>query len=153
MQAERSGPRAQLGDANRWLELAQSTAYAGGPALGGAIAGSTGAPAACVLATALSILAVILLRGLPDSRGSGLEGVRIMTATFGARPIRATLGAVVAARSGVEACLLVATGGFLMQLLAISGSQVPKFKESTLNKGQISDLAAVGRSGEHPISP
>ena len=39
-------PRAQLGLANRWLELARSVAYAGGPALGGAIVGWTGASAA-----------------------------------------------------------------------------------------------------------
>lgn len=58
-------PRAQLGAANRWLELARSAAYAGGPALGGALVGWTGAPAAYVLATALSILAVLLLAGLP----------------------------------------------------------------------------------------
>jgi len=271
-------PRAQLADANRWLELARSVAYAGGPALGGAIVGWTGAPAAYVLATVLSILAVMLLRGLPDSRGSGRKGVRnllyelkegaafvtthdllrpilitaiffntawfvlqaiyvayavqnlglsptavgitlgiygggmvvgallaplvarklsfgmmivvgplfgfcaaivmlltiwvpggflpavsfflfgsgpilwtittttlrqavtpdamlgrvsalIMTATFGARPIGAAMGAVVAARFGVEACLLVAAGGFLIQLLVISGSRVPKLKE------------------------
>lgn len=270
-------PRAQLGDANRWLELARSAAYAGGPAIGGAIVGWTGAPSAYVIATVLSILAVMFLRGLPDSRGSGRKGMRsllhelkegaafvathdllrpilttaiffntawfvlqaiyvayavqnlglsptavgitlgiygggmvvgallapvvarrlsfgmmivvgplfgfcaalvmlltiwvpsgvlpavsfflfgsgpilwtitttlrqavtpdamlgrvsalIMTATFGARPIGAALGAVVAARFGVEACLLVATGGFLIQLLAISVSRVPKLKE------------------------
>jgi len=271
-------PRAQLGDANRWLELARSAAYAGGPAIGGAIVGWTGAPAAYVLATVLSILAVMLLRGFPASNAAGRTGPRnllhdlkegaafvsthdllrpilitaiffntawfvlqavyvayaiqnlglsptavgitlgiygggmvigalvapivarrlsfgmmivvgplfgfcaalvmlltiwlpsgflpalsfflfgagpilwtittttlrqavtpdamlgrvsalIMTATFGARPIGAALGAVVAARFGVEACLLVATIGFLIQLLTICGSQVPKLRE------------------------
>lgn len=58
-------PRAQLAAANRWLELARSTAYAGGPALGGALVGWTGAPAAYSLATTLSVLAVMLLAGLP----------------------------------------------------------------------------------------
>ena len=59
-------PRAQLGLANRWLELARSVAYAGGPALGGAIVGWTGASAAYVIATVLSLLAVVLLAGLSD---------------------------------------------------------------------------------------
>lgn len=62
-------PRAELSAANRWLELARSTAYAGGPVLGGALVGWTGASAAYVLATALSVLAVLLLAGLP-SEGS-----------------------------------------------------------------------------------
>jgi hypothetical protein len=35
-------PRARLADANRWLELARSAAYAGGPALGGALVGWIG---------------------------------------------------------------------------------------------------------------
>ncbi len=58
-------PRAQLADANRWLELARSSAYTAGPALGGALVGSTGAPIAYVLATILSVAAVMLLSGLP----------------------------------------------------------------------------------------
>ncbi|MFT4014111.1 MAG: MFS transporter [Paracoccus sp. (in: a-proteobacteria)] len=271
-------PGAQLGNANRWLELARSAAYAGGPAIGGAVVGWTGAPAAYVLATILSILAVMLLRGLPNSRLPGRKGARgplyelkeavafvtnhdllrpimitaiffntawfvlqaiyvayavqhlglspvevgvtlgiygggmltgallapvvarrlsfgmvivigplcgfsaalvmlltiwmpggflpaisfvlfgagpilwsiatttlrqtvtphamlgrvsalIMTVTFGARPIGAALGALVATRSGAEACLWVATGGFLIQLLTICGSRVPKLKK------------------------
>ncbi|MBB6485912.1 MFS transporter [Rhizobium lusitanum] len=58
-------PRAQLSDANRWLELARSAAFTAGPALGGALVGWTGAPAAYVLATTLSLLAVFCLAGLP----------------------------------------------------------------------------------------
>ncbi len=58
-------PRTRFADANRWLELARSTAYTAGPALGGALVGWTGASAAYVLATVLSILAVLLLAGLP----------------------------------------------------------------------------------------
>ena len=57
----------QLAGANRWLELARSSAFVAGPSLGGAIVGWTGAPAAYVLATSLSILAVLCLRGLPDA--------------------------------------------------------------------------------------
>ncbi len=270
-------PRAQLGAANRWLELARSAAYAGGPALGGALVGWTGAPAAYALATALSILAVLLLAGLPKERaeerprrdllhdlkegaqfigghelllpilitavffntawfvlqaiyvayavhdlgltptdvgltlgiyGAGmiagawvapvlarrfsfgtmivigpltgftaslvmvltlwfptvlLAGLSfflfgagpilwsittmtlrqavtpnamlgrvsalIMTATFGARPIGAAIGAVVAAHYGAPACLAVAAAGFLIQLLVISASSVPRLRE------------------------
>jgi predicted MFS family arabinose efflux permease len=59
-------PRAQLGLANRWLELARSAAYAAGPAIGGAIVGWTGASAAYVIATVLSLLAVVLLAGLRE---------------------------------------------------------------------------------------
>ncbi|RWR05631.1 MFS transporter [Sinirhodobacter populi] len=58
-------PRAQLAAANRWLELARSAAYTAGPALGGALVGWTGAPAAYALATVLSLLAVLFLVGLP----------------------------------------------------------------------------------------
>ncbi|MCU4182359.1 MFS transporter [Bosea sp. BH3] len=270
-------PRAQLGAANRWLELARSAAYAGGPALGGALVGWTGAPGAYALATALSILAVLLLAGLPKEEtqarprrdllhdlkegaafigghallrpilvtavffntswfvlqaiyvayavqnlgltpgnvgvtlgiyGAGmiagawvapalarrlpfgtmivigpltgfaaatvmlltlwfptvlLAGLSfflfgagpilwsittmtlrqavtpnamlgrvsalIMTATFGSRPIGAAIGALVAARYGAPACLAVATAGFLLQLLVITASSVPRLRE------------------------
>ena len=59
-------PREQLAAANRWLELARSAAFAVGPALGGAIVGWAGAPSAYVGATILSLLAVLLLSGLPE---------------------------------------------------------------------------------------
>lgn len=59
--------RNQLAEANRWLELARSAAYAGGPALGGAVVGWSGAPTAYVIATMLSLLAGILLMRLPES--------------------------------------------------------------------------------------
>jgi len=58
-------PRAQLADANRWLELVRSAAFAAGPALGGALVGRTGASAAYVLATVLSLLAALSLTGIP----------------------------------------------------------------------------------------
>ncbi|MCX8996981.1 MFS transporter [Rhizobiaceae bacterium BDR2-2] len=270
-------PRAQLADANRWLELARSAAYAAGPALGGALVGWTGAPAAYVLATVLSLLAVLLLAGLRreenvvrqkrdllhDLREGagfilrhdllrpilvtaiffntawfvlqaiyvayavqnlgltatqvgvtlGISGAGmvfgalaapalsrqvsfgtmivlgpvggfaaallmlltlwlpsiflvavsfflfgagpvlwtistmtlrqavtpnamlgrvsafIMTVTFGARPVGAAIGAAVAAHSGVAACLFVATLGFLVQLLVIAASRVPKLQD------------------------
>jgi len=269
-------PRDQLGLANRWLELARSIAYAGGPALGGAIVGWTGAPAAYVMATVLSLLAVVLLAGLREEAQTdraprhplaelregatfvlshpllrpilvtavffntawfvlqavyvayaiqnlgltatgvgltlgvygagmvagavaaprlaryfsfgamiaigplaGLAGSVIMlatlwvpsgaiagasfflfgagpilwtittttlrqsvtpiamlgrisalvlTATFGARPLGAAIGAIVAAKSGVAACLMIAAAGFLIQFVVIAGSQVPRLR-------------------------
>lgn len=61
-------PRQRLTEANRWLELARSIAFVAGPALGGAIVGWTGASAAYVIATTLSLLAALLLLrvGEPD---------------------------------------------------------------------------------------
>ncbi|MGE8656373.1 MAG: MFS transporter [Achromobacter sp.] len=54
-----------LGQANRWLELARSAAFAAGPALGGALVGGIGAAAAYGLATLLSLVAAGQLAGLP----------------------------------------------------------------------------------------
>jgi len=53
--------RNNLHAANRWLELARSIAYAGGPAIGGAIVGWAGAPLTYTMATTCSLLAIILL--------------------------------------------------------------------------------------------
>ena len=54
-------PRELLARANGRLELARSAAYAGGPALAGALVAWAGAPAAFVLAATLSSAAVALL--------------------------------------------------------------------------------------------
>lgn len=59
-------PATELASANRWLELARSAAFSAGPAAGGALVGWMGAPAAYVLATTLSLLAAVLLAGLPQ---------------------------------------------------------------------------------------
>jgi predicted MFS family arabinose efflux permease len=59
-------PREALGRANSRLELARSMAFAGGPALAGALVSWAGASLAFALATALSTLAVALLLRLPD---------------------------------------------------------------------------------------
>jgi len=59
-------PRAQLGRANGMLELARSAAYAGGPALAGALVAWAGASAAFVIAAVLSGSAVALLWGLAE---------------------------------------------------------------------------------------
>ncbi len=54
-------PRESLGAANGRLELARSVAFAGGPAVAGALVAAAGAPGAFALATALSAAAVLLL--------------------------------------------------------------------------------------------
>ncbi|HSI55452.1 MAG: MFS transporter [Ramlibacter sp.] len=59
-------PRELLARANGRLELARSAAYAGGPALAGALVAWAGAPAAFVLATVLSAAAVVLLWRLAE---------------------------------------------------------------------------------------
>jgi predicted MFS family arabinose efflux permease len=89
--------RGQLGAANRWLEIARSIAFAGGPALGGAIVGWTGAGTAFALAATLSVIAVTLLAGLPDDRpemdnrrhliADLIEGARFITGHRLLRPI------------------------------------------------------------------
>jgi len=56
----------------------------------------------------------------------GRVSALVMTATFGARPLGAAIGALVAARMGVEASLAVAAGCFLVQFLLIAASPVPR---------------------------
>ena len=58
----------------------------------------------------------------------GRVSALIMTATYGARPIGAAIGALVAARAGVEACLVVSAAGFLIQFIVICISQVPRLR-------------------------
>ena len=48
------------------------------------------------------------------------------TATYGSRPLGAALGALVGAAYGAEACLLVATLGFMAQAAVILTSPVPR---------------------------
>jgi predicted MFS family arabinose efflux permease len=59
-------PRELLGRANGRLELARSAAFAGGPALAGALVAWAGASAAFVIAAVLSASAVALLWGLSE---------------------------------------------------------------------------------------
>lgn len=59
-------PREALPRANARLEIARSIAFAGGPALAGALVGWAGGPPAFALALLLSCVAVACLRGLPD---------------------------------------------------------------------------------------
>ena len=59
-------PQNQLAQANGRIELARSMAYAGGPAVGGALVAWAGAGSAFVLATVLSGAAVVLLLRLHE---------------------------------------------------------------------------------------
>ena len=59
-------PREALPRANAQLEVARSIAFAGGPALAGALVGWAGGPPAFALALLLSCVAVACLRGLPE---------------------------------------------------------------------------------------
>lgn len=52
----------------------------------------------------------------------------IVTATFGARPLDALLGAALAARWGLEACLWVSSAGFAAQFLILAASPVPRLR-------------------------
>ncbi len=60
-------PREALSAANGRLELARSLAFAGGPAVAGALVAAAGAPGAFVLATALSATAVATSSPAPSS--------------------------------------------------------------------------------------
>ena len=59
-------PHALLSAANARIELARTVAFAGGPALAGALVGWTGAGPAFAFACALSVCAVFLLAGLAE---------------------------------------------------------------------------------------
>ncbi len=90
-------PRELLPIANRWLELARSAAFAAGPALGGALVGRSGAPAAYVVATRLSLFALAMLIRLPDGKAAAksphrplrdlVEGARFVAGHALLRPL------------------------------------------------------------------
>ena len=75
-----------------------------------------------------SITTMTLRQAVTPQAMLGRVSALIMTATFGARPIGAAIGAFVAARFGAPACLAVAALGFLAQLLVISASTVPRLR-------------------------
>ena len=72
----------QLPSANARIELARTVAFASGPALGGVLVGWVGAAPAFGVATALSVIAVVLLAGLyepkraPAPRRRPLQDIR-----------------------------------------------------------------------------
>lgn len=67
-------PRESLAVANGRLELARSAAFTAGPALAGALVAWAGAPAAFVLAAALSVVAVGLLLRLSEAPRAPVSG-------------------------------------------------------------------------------
>jgi len=52
----------------------------------------------------------------------------ILTATYGARPVGALMGAALAARIGLDACLWVSTAGFLVQFVVLFTSPVARLQ-------------------------
>ncbi len=62
-----------LGAANARIELARTVAFAGGPAIGGALVGFIGAAPAFGFAAALSIIAVVFLAGLQEPSRSAMN--------------------------------------------------------------------------------
>lgn len=52
----------------------------------------------------------------------------ILTATFGARPVGALIGAALASRLGLEACLWVSSAGFAAQFAVLAASPVPRLR-------------------------
>ena len=66
-------PRAALAAANGRIELARTVAFAGGPALAGALVGWTGGEPAFALAAALSLSAVYLLAGIGEQVRPALQ--------------------------------------------------------------------------------
>ena len=52
----------------------------------------------------------------------------IVTATFGARPVGALIGAALASRVGVEACLWVSSVGFAVQFVVLFASPVRRLR-------------------------
>ena len=71
-----------------------------------------------------TISTMTLRQAVTPSALLGRVSAFIMTATFGARPIGAAIGASIAAHFGASACLVVATAGFALQLLVIGASPV-----------------------------
>ena len=71
-------PRPDLAAANGKLELARSAAFAGGPALAGALVGWLGASPTFIVAAALSAAAAVLLVGVPEPQRPALPPRHIL---------------------------------------------------------------------------
>jgi predicted MFS family arabinose efflux permease len=56
----------------------------------------------------------------------GRVSALVMTATAGARPVGAAIGGAVGTLYGLEACIVLAAFGFVIQLVVIMGSAVPR---------------------------
>ena len=71
-------PAHALAEANGRIELARTLAFAGGPALAGALVGWTGGTPAFGVATALSIAAVVLLSGVREPARPPVASRRVL---------------------------------------------------------------------------
>lgn len=67
----------------------------------------------------------------PDALLGRVSAV-ILTATFGARPIGALIGAALAARYGVQACLWASTAGFAVQFAVLHASPLRRLRGQPL---------------------
>jgi predicted MFS family arabinose efflux permease len=73
-----------------------------------------------------TISTTTLRQAVTPSEMLGRVSAVVVTATYGARPVGAAIGAVVGAAAGTETCILVAALGFLVQALVIVSSPVPR---------------------------
>ena len=123
------GPDA-LAKANGRLELARTVAFAGGPALAGALVGWTGGALAFTAAAALSLCAVVMLGGLReparatvaerDAIGEVREGARFVFAHPLLRPIFVTQFVFNAAFFALQAVYVP----YALEHLALSASAI-----------------------------
>jgi hypothetical protein len=67
----------------------------------------------------------------------------IVTATYGARPVGAAIGALVGSAAGAETCMVVAAVGFLVQALVIVGSPVARLAQQPGMAGDQRALSLV----------
>jgi predicted MFS family arabinose efflux permease len=73
-----------------------------------------------------TISTTTLRQAVTPSDMLGRVSAVVVTATYGARPVGAAIGALVGSAYGAETCMLVAALGFLVQALVIVTSPVPR---------------------------
>lgn len=76
-----------------------------------------------------TIMTTTLRQAVSPNAMLGRISAIVTTASMGARPIGAALGALIASRYGAEACLQAALVGFAIQLVVILWSPVPRLIE------------------------
>ncbi len=123
-------PRDGLARANGRLELARSAAYAGGPALAGALVAWAGASSAFVLAAVLSVAAVAMLFGIVEPARAPIaprhpfldlkDGVRLVWQHALLRPILLTAVAWNLAWFVLQAAYVP----YAVRVLALSAAEV-----------------------------
>jgi predicted MFS family arabinose efflux permease len=75
----------------------------------------------------------------------GRVSALVTTATFGARPIGSAIAALIATSHGPEACIVLAAGGFMVQLAIIVCSPVAKLAALPQGHDDPIDAAALGQ--------